>query len=373
MYDAVRTFLSRYCPEPKLIEGAIERLNKWGIADYGPDKQICSLGDAAEACWIIVSGKVEISCNDRYIATRSSGEMIGEQAFITTLLRRSKGVRSADMIARGSVKLVCLDAAFQEQLAPSEATAWALTLAAVVNDKLLQSTTQRVDLSNNVRDRQELLHRFVEGDALTLAQRIADGGPPSAASREVIVWFSDIQNFSHWAAKQPAQAVSELIRRIATIQIEQIRSADGQIDKLMGDGLMAIWFIDTAQRKQVRPSKALNCAIKVQDEVRQLLASQSLSEVLDIRIGMHCGPAVFGDFGAKDRIAVTVIGDTVNVAARYEQAKDKTLPPIRISGRLRTLIEQFGSSDQLKFIEPIEVEVKHGLQIEVHSPDPKGA
>src|SRR5688572_4672103 len=99
-----KEFLDRYCPDPALIEVAIERLNLWDIREIRPDQPLCSAGDRAEACWIIVSGQAEIRGDDQFIAFRHPGEMVGEQAFLTTLLGKEFGRRTADVVARGPLK-----------------------------------------------------------------------------------------------------------------------------------------------------------------------------------------------------------------------------------------------------------------------------
>jgi class 3 adenylate cyclase len=76
---------------------------------------------------------------------------------------------------------------------------------------------------------------------------------------------------------------------------------------------------------------------------------------------------VFGDFGAKNRIAVTVLGETVNTAARYEQAKSSELGRIRISPALKEKVSKAGG---LIFREPNKVTVKES-EIVIFSINPE--
>jgi class 3 adenylate cyclase len=153
-------------------------------------------------------------------------------------------------------------------------------------------------------------------------------------------------------------------RRLAEVQIELVRSARGQVDKLTGDGLMAIWFIDAKEREVTLPRMAIECAKAVVARIQEVLRAEQLDGQMDVRIGMHCGPAAFGDFGAKERIAVTVLGHTVNIAARYEQAKssDPALGRIRVSRELKTLVDACLAEDRIQFTGPATVEVKHGVR-----------
>lgn len=366
-----KEFLDQYCPDPALLAAAIDRLGLWNVQETGPDEYVCRAEDRAEACWIIVSGQVEIVDGGKSIVFRRAGEMIGEQAFLTTLLGKGWGRRTADIIARGPLKLVCFDASLQEKLTPEERAAWSLTLAAVVNEKLTQATHQRADFRQSIADRDSLLARFAEGDALGIVRKATEDESAPVVSREVIVWFSDIANFSTWAATKPPEEVARIARALTGRQIERIREAGGHIDKLMGDGVMAVWFIDTAERRSRLPAMAVECGRKVAAEVGAFLESEKLDKELAIRIGMHSGRASFGDFGAQQRIAVTVLSHDVNLASRYESAKADGLHPVRVSPPLKALVESSSTERDWAFGNPTTVQVKHGVEIDIYSPEQK--
>jgi class 3 adenylate cyclase len=190
-------------------------------------------------------------------------------------------------------------------------------------------------------------------------------------SRELIIWFSDIANFSSWASNKSPEEVASLARALTGLQIERVREAGGQIDKLMGDGVMAIWFIDTAARRSRLPTAAVECARKVAAEVGALLESKKLDKELAIRIGLHSGRASFGDFGSQQRIAVTVLSHDVNLASRYEQAKAEGLPPVRVSPSLKDLVESCPTERDWTFGSCTAVPVKHGVVIDIYSPEQK--
>jgi class 3 adenylate cyclase len=281
------------------------------------------------------------------------------------VLCNEDGKRAADMIACGPLQVACIDSTFQHRLRDADKISWILTLASVVNHKLEQATGDRSSLQQSADDREALLRRFADNDALGLVKLAAEGLANPIQDREVIVWFSDVANFSTWAAGKDPNEIARIIRQLTSIQIDLIRDANGIVDKLIGDGVMAFWFVDSPDRAS-NPGKAILCAREAITLVRQAVKKEGLDKVLDLRIGLHTGPAVFGDFGAKDRIAVTVLGATVNIAARYEQAKSPALGPLRISPELKKLADR---ADQLLdyFEGPIEVEVKHDVVIPIYS------
>jgi class 3 adenylate cyclase len=127
---------------------------------------------------------------------------------------------------------------------------------------------------------------------------------------------------------------------------------------------MAYWFVDSGDREKCEPVAVLDCVLKVASECRAYFEKHGLP--LGLRIGLHAGDVSFGDFGAENRIAVTLLGATVNTAARYEQAKSSELGAIRISPILRDLMVRSGVNPNT-FRGPTKVEVKHGVELDVYS------
>src|SRR5882672_4187506 len=356
-------FLKEHCPDPALIRSAITRAQLWAVAEYLPDEMICRRGDRVRACWLVLSGQIEIRADDQTVAFRGAGELVGEPGLLHFLAGKT-GARTADIKACGPVRLLCIDASFQQNLTDQEKVVWIQTLADVVNSKLEQATQGRSELRSSAAEHELLLRRFSDGDALGIVKMAASGQAGPVQNREAIVYFSDLANFSVWAAEQRPADVARHLRELATIQIDLIRKAGGQIDKLMGDGVMAYWFIDTAEREMIEPPAVMDCARRIVDESMRYIEDQRLD--LGIRIGLHAGNVSFGDFGAENRIAVTILGATVNLAARYEQAKSPDLGQIRLSPHLRDLIVRSGI-DSDAFRGPTKVQVKHGVEFDVYS------
>jgi class 3 adenylate cyclase len=359
----IERFLDSHCPDPALIRCALARSQLVTVADYLPDEMICRRGDRVSGCWLVLNGQIEIRADEQTVAFRAAGELVGEQGLLHFLAGRT-GMRTADIKACGSVRLLCIDASFQQDLTDAEKVVWIQTLADVVNSKLEQATQGRSELRSSAAEHELLLRRFSDGDALGIVKMAAGGQVGPIQNRKAIVYFSDLANFSVWASDQQPADVARHLRNLATIQINLVRKARGQIDKLMGDGVMAYWFIDTAEREMIEPPAVMDCARKIAEESMRYFEDQRLD--LGIRIGLHAGNVSFGDFGAQNRIAVTILGATVNVAARYEQAKSPDLGQIRLSPHLRDLIVRSGI-DSDAFRGPTKVQVKHGVEFDVYS------
>jgi adenylate cyclase len=138
--------------------------------------------------------------------------------------------------------------------------------------------------------------------------------------RTIAVLFADLRTFTGIAEqKLPYDLVFLLNNYFETVG-ECITGAGGIVDKFIGDGVMALFGVESGPEEGCR--QALAAAGGMVERVNRL--SQSLSEELaqplKIGVGIHCGPAVVGRMGYGTTIHVTAIGDTVNVASRLQDA-----------------------------------------------------
>ena len=127
-----------------MIRCALERTNLLTELDFLPGDRICKRGDRVQGCWVVIDGQVEVRADDQIVAFRGPGELFGEQ--LVHVLCGKDGIRTADVSAIGPVKLLCIDASFQERLEDQEKVVWTLTLASVINHKLAQATDMRSEL-----------------------------------------------------------------------------------------------------------------------------------------------------------------------------------------------------------------------------------
>lgn len=302
---------------------------------------------------------------------RGAGDVVGEQAFY-----RPKGgednqpVRGACLRAAGSAKLLRIDRSVIDAMTLEERAIWHETLARALCQKLDQATDQRQSLCGQRKELDQLIRRFVCAEGREGAFAAIEGdGQIAYQLTEAVLWFSDIQGFSRFASTQSPASVGEVIRLVMEIQSEEIAKAGGQIDKYMGDGLMAFWLCPDASRATAACEGATVAALAAVERLQTLFRDRFLP--IDIRIGLHVGSAVFGDFGGANRIAFTCTGQAVNDASRYEQASvcEKGLPlgAVRISASLygrigsETVRSRFGQLRQFKD--------KHGERFATHTID----
>ena len=144
--------------------------------------------------------------------------------------------------------------------------------------------------------------------------------------REVTLLFMDVRGFSTISEKLDAEALVRLINRLFTPLTEAILRHRGTIDKFMGDAVMAFWnapLLDPDHAKN-----ACRAALAMLDELSRLNRAIAIeaeergqtAEPIRIGIGINTGHCVVGNVGSPQRFDYSVLGDPVNVAARFESS-----------------------------------------------------
>jgi adenylate cyclase len=154
-----------------------------------------------------------------------------------------------------------------------------------------------------------------------LVFRLMELGEDAVRSRrrEVTVMFTDIVEFTPQAEDLPVQQTADLLNHHFALLGACIEHEHGVIDKYIGDAVMAVW--GGLSRMQDHADHAVRAALEIarvvrEDNERLRAAGQP---PIRLRIGLHSGPVVVGNIGAPGRVNFTVVGDTVNVANRFEQ------------------------------------------------------
>ena len=146
------------------------------------------------------------------------------------------------------------------------------------------------------------------------------GQPSYLAGQEriIAVLFADLRSFTGIAEHKLPYDLVFLLNSYFESVGEAITAAGGIVDKFIGDGVMALFGVETGPQEGCR--QALAAAREMVQQVERLSASlrDELTEPLKISIGIHCGPTVVGRMGYGSTVHLTAIGDTVNVASRLQ-------------------------------------------------------
>lgn len=193
-----------------------------------------------------------------------------------------------------------------------------------------------------------------------LAQKISSVGKQiEGERRNVTVLFSDISGFTAISEKLDPEQVYEFIDNTLKAFTEEIYKHEGTIDKVMGDGIMALFGAPIAHEDD--PARAIRAALGMQDALKRINADLEprLGISLRVRIGLHTGTVVVGSIGSDLRMEYTALGDTVNVASRLQSVAEpgSVLVSRSVYEATKPLFEfrELGSIRVKNRIEPVEI------------------
>jgi len=138
-------------------------------------------------------------------------------------------------------------------------------------------------------------------------------------------FFSDIQNFSTFSEVLEPERMVALMNEYLTVMSQVILDNEGTLDKYIGDAIVA--FYGAPAPVENHEKKSCTTALLMQDALEDLRQKwRGENDWPDIvysmqhRIGLNCGKMVTGNMGSEMRMNYTMMGDTVNLAARLESS-----------------------------------------------------
>jgi adenylate cyclase len=154
------------------------------------------------------------------------------------------------------------------------------------------------------------LEKFVSGGTMA-AIKIADhrGVALGGEKRQATMLFCDIRGYTAFAEKRDPEQVIEVLNFCLQRQADIVSKHHGDIDKFVGDQIVAVFVGDDMVLNAVR------CALEIQHAMG-LLARRRPDWGLAVGIGINAGQVIMGAMGSKERMDYTVLGDAVNLAAR---------------------------------------------------------
>ena len=175
-------------------------------------------------------------------------------------------------------------------------------------------------------------------------------GPETDAERRLVtVLFGDLSDFTSWAEDLDPERVGVVTDRVLATLTAAVSEFGGHVDKLTGDGLMAVFGAPTAHEDDAE--RAVRAAARMQTAVRRVVEEESGGgRRLGLRVGLNTGIVLAG---IQAHLSYTVVGDTVNTASRLSDAAGigsvyagrdtalatmsiaswRSLPPLRLKGK----------------------------------------
>lgn len=212
---------------------------------------------------------------------------------------------------------------------------------------------------NELSERKRVTSIFGRYVAPQVVNEILENGEEGlklgGSRKDVTVLFVDIRGFTTLSESVEPEVIVEILNEYLDLTANCIFDHGGTLDKFIGDATMAIYNAPLPLKDHAMQAVRSAWAMKEKSVALEEQLQQRFGKAVKFGIGIHSGPAVVGNIGSKTRMDYTVIGDTVNTAARlesnskpgqiiisdtiYEQVKDRVivnaLGEIQVKGKLQ--------------------------------------
>jgi class 3 adenylate cyclase len=190
-----------------------------------------------------------------------------------------------------------------------------VSAATLVYNDCITSRDEIKSLSTEINEMVTVIRGIVPYiSKATLKQ--AESGVASSTQKELTFLFTDIRGFTTLCEGMKPDEVVGVLNRYLDLETEIIMNNHGDVDKFVGDEMMAFFEGENKEENACRAAMQIRHAMMDEKEKREAAGLP----VVTIGIGINTGNVVFGSVGARDRMDFTSIGDTVNLAARLEGA-----------------------------------------------------
>lgn len=140
--------------------------------------------------------------------------------------------------------------------------------------------------------------------------------------REMTVLFCDIRGFSRISEQYQPQEVINFLTGFLTPMCDILLGHKGTVDKFIGDAILAFWnapLDDPDQFKNgARAALAMTSTLAEMNQTMPTKGGQMWPDDVQIGIGLNAGLCCVGNMGSEQRLSYSLIGDTVNIASRFE-------------------------------------------------------
>jgi adenylate cyclase len=191
--------------------------------------------------------------------------------------------------------------------------------SAVAN--LVASSVQRWLLTRKLQEEEKLRHQLERYHSPAVVQQmiavgVLENGRIKPVETDTSILFADLVSFSTLSEQLSPNEISDLLNRLFEEMLKPVFEAGGTLDKFIGDCIMA--FFGAPEPQANHADRAVAAAKGMLERLQQLNLDQTWSQELQLRIAINSGKAVVGDVGSSQRVDYTVLGTTVNLAARME-------------------------------------------------------
>jgi adenylate cyclase len=175
--------------------------------------------------------------------------------------------------------------------------------------------------------------------------------------RRVTVLFCDLRDFTGLCEREQPDDVIELLNEFYARACAAVKAAGGQVNKFLGDGLLALFDEETTEYHADAAVKAGRDLVDIAADLRR---RGGIWEQLSVSVGVDSGLVVIGTVGGNDRLELTAIGSPVNRAARLQSVARFAPRRVVISSSCaallcRTHVRSLGAVAVKGFDEPVKI------------------
>lgn len=204
------------------------------------------------------------------------------------------------------------------------------------------------EYSTTIVQRDQMKNTFKRFIGAPVVDRLVHGSErPKPKEMDVSVMFCDIRSFTTMCESMSPGAVFDFLNTYLEMMVQVITQHGGLIDKFGGDSIMVVWGAPDPDAAHARHAAA--CALAMRAALAQFNQQRAKAGLSAVRIGIgiHSGTVISGAVGSDERQEFTVLGDTVNTAARIEGLTKDYGTDILISGATMRYLEGWAAARNL--------------------------
>ena len=192
-------------------------------------------------------------------------------------------------------------------------------------EKLLRQVRNLTRVSDSQQKRlNDILDRLAKYVSFQLYKKITQNKHSNVKTihrKKLIVFFSDIVNFSYSTSNMDGESLSEMLNTYLETMTKIIIKWEGTLDKYMGDGILVYFGDSDNMNEKDNADRCVNMALEMRDTMtilRKKFYNMGYQEPLYIRMGIASGYCTVGNFGSSERMDYTILGTPVNLAFRLQ-------------------------------------------------------